>query len=864
MKNRKLYISKTLIIILCLFSTLFIKAQNPSVLFQNWVDAQTNNTTPTLPTFSFAGYHNGEKALPVSFSQQIYNVIDYGAVANDNISDKEAIKATIAAAEANPNGGIIFFPPGRFIVHDTAPEVAGVTPDISDEVIRISKSNIVLKGSGSGINGTELFQKSNTTHPNMATRNWSCPYLFLFWNGEDSANSFITDVTANAERESYTVQVANTSNISVGQWVELYVKNDDESFVEEELSPFSTTDFFQPENLNIVNDGVEVREIHKVASKTATTITFKEPLHRAIDKNYNWKINNFKALGEVGIQDLKYTGGFIWKFLHHKAPEELFPNEKVSGPNSFLASSGWSGVQFNHTVNSWISNVEFSAMSQAAQFLFTANATALNNSYTGNPGHNFIVTNSSTKCLLGKNNDLTSGVWHGSGVNGKSIGNVLWRNTHPQNGNSGMEMHASQPRSSLFDVCTGGVFFNQGGSYGSLPNHLKNMVLWNFNGISYQNSNVKSFRPNNETGYAKFITPIISGLKGFTMSSESNQYQVNESPGKHVDEESLYEAQLEYRLGFLPDWIFNETNNPFYPIFHYEDFGTLNRGYSVYLVSNSDNQDEDQIWKRVNDIPDAADSNNQFTVTRPDDRIPISSERDQKALAIVGTSSNKNYKMEAWAVMQTVDLSANNQYLNADDAYKFVSFWTEQRYANGNISNLEVYVSTDYTNDVGAADWSNVTSNLNQIATSGQNPQTYIESVLDISAYTSNTFTLAFKYQSDNSAHSQTNRNGTFYVSDVKYFTSSSSLSTETYTRDNIAKVYPNPFSNNIEITNLQAKFKKAILYDSLGRIVSFININGLERANLKTSLNNKISSGIYFLKLMGDDVSEDFKLIKK
>lgn len=416
----------------------------------------------------------------------------------------------------------------------------------------------------------------------------------------------------------------------------------------------------------------------------------------------------------------------------------------------------------------------------------------------------------------------------------------------------------------LDDVCTGGIFFNQGGALQSLPNHLKNMVLWNFEGVSYRNDFVKSFRPNNETAYAKFITPIISGLKGFTMSNQANQYQVNESPGTHVDEESLYEAQLKYRLGTLPSWISNETTNPFYPIFQYEDFGTENRGYSVYVVTNPDNQEEAQIWKRVNDIPDAADSNNLFTETRPENRIPVSGERDQKALAIVGTASSKNYKMEAWAVMQTVDLSVANQFLNADDAFKFVSFWTEQRFANGNISNLEVYVSTDYTNDVGAADWTNVTSNLNQIATSGQNPQTYIESVLDISAYTSNTFTLAFKYESDNSAHSQTNRNGTFYVSDVKYFTSSSSLSTKIYRRDNIAKVYPNPFSSTIEIRNLQGKFEKAILYDSLGRIVTSTDINGLQKTTLNTSLNNRITYGIYFLKLIGNNVTEDFKLIKK
>ncbi|MGB0890928.1 MAG: DUF4955 domain-containing protein [Flavobacteriaceae bacterium] len=840
-----------------------MKAQNPSSLYQNWVDAQINNTTPILPTFSYAGYHNGEISLPASFSQQVFDVTNYGAVANDNKSDKEAIKAAIAAAEVSNNGGVIFFPPGRFIVNDTNPTEAGVVADDPTEVIRISKSNIVIKGSGSGVGGTELYQKSHTTHPEMATKDYLCPYLFLFWNGEDSANTFITNVTASADRESKTIQVANTSSISVGQWVELYIKDKNVNLLSEELAPFSTADFYQSENLKIVKNGVEVREIHKVVSKTANTITFKEPIHRAINATYDWKINNFKALEEVGIQDLKYTGGFIWNHLHHQAPQELYPGEGNSGPNAFLSSSGWSGVKFNHTVNSWISNVEFSAMSQAAIILFSSNVTAINNKYTGNPGHNFITTNSSSGCFLGRNDDLTTGVWHGSGVNGKSIGNVLWRNNHPKNGNSGIEMHASQPRSTLVDACTGGMFFHQGGAIQSLPNHLKNLVLWNFDGVSYSSSNVKSFRPNTETRYSKFIMPIISGLKGFTMSTNTNQYQVNESPGTHVDEESLYEAQLKYRLGTLPGWITGVETNPFYPIFYYEDFGAVNRGYSVYIDQNPDAQDENQLGKRISDIPDASDSNNKFTQPRPTNRIPANTERNQRALAIVGTSSNTNYKLETWVLMPTLNTSASNPYINSDDTYKYVSFWTEQRYANGGTSKLEVFVSTDYTNDVSSANWTNITSNVGQIATSGQNPQTYVESLIDISAYESSNFTLAFKYKSDNSAHSQTNRNGTFYISDVKYFVSSETLSNTTFELEKTINVYPNPFSSKIKIVNLQAKFEQAVLFDSLGRVVFSKSTKGSETITLNTKSKN-LSKGIYFLKLLGVGVSKDFKMIKK
>ena len=632
--------------------------------------------------------------------------------------------------------------------------------------------------------------------------------------------------------------------------------------VTEELSPHLKSDFYQPENLKIANNGVEVREVHKVVGKTSSSITFKEPIHRAVNASYGWQINSFKALEEVGVQDLKYTGGFTYKHIHHKAPEELYPNEAVSGPHAFMSSSGWSGIQFNHVVNGWIKNVEFTAMSQVAQFKFSANSTAFKNKYTGNPGHNYISTNSASGCFIGKNNDYTTGIWHGCGVNATSIGNVFWRNESPQTGTSGMEMHASQPRSTLFDFCKGGVFFQQGGSTGALPNHLKNMVLWNFEGVSYQSTKVKTFRPNSETKYAKFITPIISGLKGFTMSTEADQYQVNESPGKHVDEESLYEAQLKYRLGTLPSWINEGTSNPFHPIFYYEDFRLVNQGYSVYIDQNPDSQDENQIGKRISDIPDLSDSNNKFIETRPVNRIPANIERDQRALAIVGTSSNTNYKLEAWVLMPTINTTASNSYINNDDTYKYVSFWTEQRYANGGISKLEVYISTDYTDDVGSAYWTNVTSNVEQIATSGLNPQTYVESVLDISAYENTNFTLAFKYTSGNSAYSQTNRNGTFYISDVIFFVSDKTLSNKTFDLENDIKIYPNPFSSYIKIANLNTNYTNAFLFDNLGRIVISKNIKGLKKATIKTNFQN-LSKGIYFLKLIGSKVSKKVKLIK-
>ncbi|WP_242203845.1 DUF4955 domain-containing protein [Aestuariivivens insulae] len=916
---KKTTIAQYLVIVLLSLAFTQGKAQNPSALYQNWKTAQdnlkdsdpNNDYTPTLPDFSFAGYQHGEVGLPSSFTQQVYDVTDaaYGAVANDGISDKEAIKLAIAAAEANPNGGIVFFPPGRFIVNDAS-------VDDPAEVIRISKSNIVIKGSGSGSDGTELYQKDNTTHPNMATNDWVCPYLFLFWNGEDSVNNYITDVTGDAERETYSVEVADASGISVGQWVELYVKNTNTNFVDEELYPYTTADLYQPQNLKMVNDGVEVREIHKVAAINGNTIIFKDPIHRAINATYNWKINNFKALEEVGIQDLKYTGGFIWKHLHHQAPQELYPNESKSGPHAYLSSSGWSGIQFNHVVNGWITNVEFSDMSQVAQFKFSAYCSALDNRYVNNPGHNYISTNSATRCLVGRNIDATTGIWHGCGLNSVSIGNVLWRNESPQNGNSGMDSHASQPRVNLFDVCKGGFFLNMGGSTAALPNHLKYLVLWNFEGVSYKSTDVKSWRPNTETNYGKVITPIISGLKGFTMSSEVNQYQENESPGSHVDEESLYEAQLAYRLqGGLPDWVTGGANVP--------ATGVSVSPTTASLVVGSTQDLTETVFPLHATNKTVSWSSSDISIATVDSNGVVTAIAVGTAVITV-TTNDGNYTdvtnvtvTEAPSVTTYTETFENSP---ADDTWGPDSFvgdnnvtWTLSQgvkktsasyfgtgkclYMGGKSTNNGI--GGEITSSVisgGVSEitidcmkkWGSKNTRTMEIIVSDSNGTVLQSDSFDEKRSTKNgvkytiTYSLATPVTGDFiltfrniSPNTETNTitydniNWTTYTgSGNQAKGSGSNTKTEAVAVNNqdntiLSKtvITPNPFSSQITVKLLQ-EFKEAVLFDVSGRIIFKKDINGKkEFALTPKSLNSK---GIYFLKLIGNTTVETHKLVRE
>ena len=120
--------------------------------YQQFVKDKENGTEPIVPDFSYAGYHYFTKPIP-DVAHPIFDVTDYGAIPNDNISDQPAIISAIAAAEANGRG-IVFFPPGEFLVATDADTNATG----NNSSIRIRRSNMVLRGSGSRDGGTIIRQ----------------------------------------------------------------------------------------------------------------------------------------------------------------------------------------------------------------------------------------------------------------------------------------------------------------------------------------------------------------------------------------------------------------------------------------------------------------------------------------------------------------------------------------------------------------------------------------------------------------------------------------------------------------------------------------------------------------------------------
>jgi hypothetical protein len=111
------------------------------------LSALPEDVVAELPDFSFAGYHYGV-AFPGNATLPVVDAQKFGVRANDGVDDRQALQEALDAA-ARAGGAIVQLPLGRLLIW-THPKDRGS--------LTISSSNIVLRGAGSGQQGTTIYQ----------------------------------------------------------------------------------------------------------------------------------------------------------------------------------------------------------------------------------------------------------------------------------------------------------------------------------------------------------------------------------------------------------------------------------------------------------------------------------------------------------------------------------------------------------------------------------------------------------------------------------------------------------------------------------------------------------------------------------
>lgn len=209
--------------------------------------------------------------------------------------------------------------------------------------------------------------------------------------------------------------------------------------------------------------------------------------------------------------------------------------------------------------------------------------------------------------------------------------------------------------------------------------------------------------------------------------------------------------------------------------FFYEDFryNGGKRGFTGQVVQQA-GQVLTELNKIVSDIPDASDSSFGEADSRPANRIPQNEARDQRAIITSGTNAttSTNFPIDVYTVLTTVDLTASNPLIPAEDAYRYASFWTQRKYGEGDLATITVLVATDYKGDARTAQWTVIPLLSGKLATTADKAK-FVKAIVDLSSYAKSpngkTVTLALHYQGSDTPYSAAKRNGSFSLSDVQF-----------------------------------------------------------------------------------------------
>jgi hypothetical protein len=494
------------------------------MIWKKFTGEISNPEIPTLFDYSYAGYKLGEQEIPNKHKHlKVFNVLDFGAIPNDEISDQVAIQSAINAAEKN-KGGVVFFPQGEFLVN--------VKPKKTNP-IEITASNIILKGSGLGKNGTVINMKDHMLQRTPDEAEWKVSYMFTFLSKKGEKEQ--TDITSNAKEGDFTIEVENAAIFKDTKFIQLHMPYSITAATEalEGKTP-------RPHWEKIIEEGVTFIENHEIKSVSGNTITLKDPLINVINTNYNWVAKPFYPLENVGVEDIYFKANFNDTFVHHK---------------DFIHDNAWSMISMQRVANSWVRRCKFSNITGAVSMSNSYASSILMILVEGNSGHKLTNVTQSTRVLTGLVNDASNkGQWHGASMSHKTLGSVIWRVKTPK---QGWDSHADIPKNNLVDMYEGSKMTHHGGYHKNEPHHLKGLTLWNYKRVGELEENYDFWHLSGKGMYWGFavVNPTVVGLHGSKTTLNEKNIGYLESLGTKVFPESLYEAQLKHRLGKTPKWI---------------------------------------------------------------------------------------------------------------------------------------------------------------------------------------------------------------------------------------------------------------------------------------------------------------------
>ena len=536
---------------ICINIAVSFAQETPKIISNKEVSSQN-----FLPDFSYAGYHFGTSELPV-IKEKIILAADFGVIANDDLDDSKALLKAFKAANEVLGNVVLQLPAGKIILSD---------------ILYIERSNFVLRGAGSGKEGTEIFcprplmyvknQESlaelreylTTTDKRQVEKenNIDLPFSQFAWSGGfiwtqvpkqrvkyyldkyDTPQNILAKVVQGKRGENV-FYISDSNGLKVGDVVELDLFNKDgengeiiEALYKNSKVKIGSSHWKLP-SLPIVRQQVEIEAISK------NKVTIKTPLLIDVKPNYQALLVEWNHLTEVGIEHLRMSFLDAPRVAHHLEP-------------------GFNGIFLTRIFNSWVKDVTINNADSGILTEEIANVTIKDIVTEGKNIAHYTVAMGGVHNVLVENLKVYNKAVHPLSFNTFSTKNV-YENceifTDPD-----LDQHAGANHQNLFDNIkvhfeantdnTYPLFAGGGASYWK-PSHGAYSTFWNITvAVSGNNLNLPIELNGMEEGpFARIIG--INGNRNFTVKYGPDAYIefINQSMAKIP---SLYNYQLKKRF----------------------------------------------------------------------------------------------------------------------------------------------------------------------------------------------------------------------------------------------------------------------------------------------------------------------------
>ena len=438
--------------VLALGAALAFAAQaQPAKLPKILSDPATAGANP-LPDFSYAGYGFGLAAIPAD-AGTIIDVTDHGAIPDDGLDDTKAVLRALAAANAVKGKVTLRFPKGRTQI---------------TEVLRITRSDIVLDGAGDGPGGSELWfprplKLIDQSHDYDELREYlvrekkqqvepehNIDYLFteyswaggmilvapagsrpVSYDGSKDVRDPVLATGVAGKQFARTLTVDDGSKLKVGDVVQLQWFSVDGPDSKILTSLYGDTDLpIGSHHWTSPNRPVVVQAT-RVAAVRGRTVTLGDPLLHDIRADQPAVVADWAHLTNVGIQNLRLQFPDAPSFGHH-------------------LEQGYNGIYMTGVFDGWVRKLTIDSSDSGVLTDNAASLTIADVTTTGNRRAHYSVHVGAVHNVLVKDLKVENPVIHPVSINTRSTRSVFLRSVVGRD--AIIDQHSGSNHQNLFDA----------------------------------------------------------------------------------------------------------------------------------------------------------------------------------------------------------------------------------------------------------------------------------------------------------------------------------------------------------------------------------------------------------------------------